>query len=102
MRLYIKNIHKVIDSEFHQGRFVCTKADETDTSYRFQFCDHNWPSARYLWIEINRNGNWDFQEKKNMYKMNYPKCPPHTVSADFLSFPPNVMHLFELCLKECM
>lgn len=103
MRLVIQNIHKVIDSEFHQGRFVCTKADETMVSYRFQFCDHNWSSARYVWIEISRNSSErSIGDKKNMYKLNYPNCKGHYISADFLSFKPNVIHLFELCLKECM
>ena len=103
MRLVIQNLHKVIDSEFYQGRFVCTKADETITSYRFQFCDHNFPSARYLWIEINRNSSGSGDgDRKNMYKLNYPNCKGHYVSADFLSFPPNVIELFELCLKESL
>jgi hypothetical protein len=99
MRLDIKNIHKLVDSEYHNGRFVCTNAIETETNYRFQFCDHNWPSARYVWIEVSRIGHRNLIEDKWEYRLNYPNRPIHIVTAEWLSFPPNAVKLMEDCLN---
>ncbi len=98
MRLDIKSIHKLVDSEYHNGRFVCTNAIETETNYRFQFCDHNWPSARYVWIEVSRIGHRNLIEDKWEYRLNYPNHPIHSVTADWLGFPPNAVKLMEDCL----
>lgn len=98
MRLDIKNVHKLIDSEYHRGRFVCTNGLETETNYRFQFYDTQAPSARYVWVEISRIGRWDVGEKHWVYRLNYPSCPTHIVTAEWLGFPPNAVKLMEDCL----
>ena len=96
MRLDIHNIHKLVDSEYYDGRFVCTNAIETDTNYRFQFHDTKSTSSRYVWVEISRIGNWN--DGKWEYQLNYPNRPIHIVTADWLGFPPNAVKLMEDCL----
>lgn len=97
MRLDIHNTHKLIDTMYHKGRFVCTTAFETDTNYRFQFHDTQSSSSRYVWVEISKfgigdNGRW-------MYRLNYPNSDQHWVTADWLGFPPNAVKLMEDCLN---
>ena len=98
MRLDIKNIHKLVDSEYHRGRFVCTNALETETNYRFQFHDTHYATARYVWVEISRIGKWEVGEKEWVYGLNYPNRPTHFVTAQWLGFPPNAIKLMEDCL----
>ena len=100
MRLDIQNIHKLIDSVYHNGRFVCTKGLETNTNYRFQFHDTHYATSRYVWVEVSRNGQWD--SGKWTYRLNYSNCPTHFVTADWLGFPPNVSKLMEDCLKHSL
>lgn len=97
MRLDIKNVHKLVDSEYHKSRFVCTKALETETNYRFQFHDTHYATARYVWVEVSRNGDWDNGEW--IYKLNYPNSYQHWVTAEWLGFPPNAVKLMEDCLN---
>ena len=96
MRLDIQNIDKLIDSEYHNKRFICTSATETDTNYRFQFKDKGSLATRYVWVEIRRNGQWN--DGKWEYRLNYPNCPEHIITADWLGFPPNAVGLMEECL----
>lgn len=107
MKLEIQNIHKLIHTEYHNGRFLCTNAVETLTNYRFQFSDTNSLSARYLWVEISKLGIWDSERNSWIYPLNYPNMPspsPHAahllwVTANWLGFPPNAVKLMEECLK---
>jgi hypothetical protein len=99
MRLIIKNINKMLDKEYQQGRFVCTKADETPTAYRFQFCDHNWPSARYIWVEVSRSGHWNVIEQNWEYRLNYLRCPTHVVTAEWFESLTNVEYTFTEIFK---
>ena len=96
MRLDIQNIHKLVHTEYHNKRFVCTNTVETDTNYRFQFNDTKSTSSRYVWVEIRRNGQWN--DGKWEYRLNYPNCPEHIITADWLGFPPNAVGLMEECL----
>ena len=64
MQLTIQNYTKVIGTQLH-GRFVCTKAEETPTNYRFQFRDDGSPQLRILWIEVSRLGVWDADDGGN-------------------------------------
>ena len=98
MRLDIKNIHNLLHTEYHKGRFRCTNAVETPTNYRFQFRDDNGLQLRYLWIEISREGEWEVDGWK--YRLNYLNRPTtHIVTANWLGFPPNAVQLMEDCLK---
>lgn len=98
MRLDIHNIHKLIHSEYHKGRFVCTNAIETETNYRFQFNDTHSLSARYVWVEVSRIGHRNRIEDKWEYRLNYPNHPIHTVTADWFGFKYNAIS----CMEECL
>ena len=96
MRLDIHNINKLVHTEYHKGRFVCTNTVETDTNYRFQFHDTHYATSKYVWVEVSRNGDWD--NGKWIYHLNYPNANQHFVTADWLGFPPNAVKLMEDCL----
>ena len=96
MRLDIQNVNKLVHTEYHNKRFVCTNAIQTDTNYRFQFNDTKSTSARYVWVEISRIGRWNDGQWE--YQLNYPNHPIHIVTADWLGFPPNAVKLMEDCL----
>lgn len=100
MRLDIKNIHNLLHTEYHKGRFICTDSVETEMNYRFQFKDINSQSSRYVWVEISREGVWDSNGGKWTYRLNYLNRPTsHIVTANWLCFPPNAVQLMEDCLK---
>lgn len=102
MKLDIRNIHKVVDSEYHNGRFVCTNAVETDTNYRFQFRDTEAASARYVWIEVSKWGHWNSIEGNWEYRLNYTECGYHVVTADWFELRKNVLYTFEEALKNSL
>jgi hypothetical protein len=97
--LHITNHKRMEGEEFYDGRFVCTTTVETDTNYRFQFCDHNWPSLRYIWVEVSRFGEWDSKDSRWVYRLNYPQSPTHIVSAQFLSDFHNAIKTMGTALK---
>jgi hypothetical protein len=99
MILDIHNISKLMNSEYHNGRFVCTNTIDTSTNYRFQFRDNNGLQLRYIWVEISRIGEYDIDTAKWGYRLNYPNSPTHIVTAQWLGFPPNAVKLMEDCLK---
>jgi hypothetical protein len=100
MRLDIKNIHNLLHTQYHKGRFICTDSVETPTNYRFQFKDTHAQSSRYVWVEISRMGEWDAADGGRWtYRLNYPNRPIHIVTAKWLGFPPNAVQLMEDCLK---
>ena len=100
--LHITNHRRMEGEEFYDGRFVCTNTVETDTNYRFQFCDHNWTALRYIWIEVSRFGEWDVSEGRWSYRLNYPQCPTHIVSAEYLGDFRNAVKTMGMCLKESL
>jgi hypothetical protein len=102
MKLNIENYTKPIGWGFFNGRFTCIDAIETDTSYRFQFKDNQSPTLQILWIELNRNGNWDVEDKKYYYVLNYLNSNGHYVSADWFNNIGNVMNAFGEGLKKSM
>ena len=102
MRLDIKNIHKVVDSEYHKGRFVCTKTLETETNYRFQFHDTHYATARYIWVEVSKWGHWNIVEGNWEYQLNYPNCGSHVVTADWFELKANVLYTFDGALNNSL
>lgn len=99
MRLVIKNIHKVI-GDVYQTRFVCINAVETDVNYRFQFRDNGYTNSRIVWVEVNRNGRWDVEDKKWYYPLNYPNVGGgHWISADWWGDMKNVKLTFDEVFK---
>jgi hypothetical protein len=101
-KLDIKNLHKVIHSEYHRGRFVCTNALETDTNFRFQFRDMEALSARYIWVEVTKFGHFNQIEGNWEYRLNYPNCPTHVITAKWFEKEANVRFTFEEALKESL
>jgi len=97
--LTITGIHK-IKGESYYNRFICRRADALPTAYRFQFEDMKYPASRYIWVEILRNGEYNYGESKWEWRMNYPQCPTHIVTANYIRKWENVMKLFETCLES--
>ena len=97
--LTITGIHKVEGLQYYQRRWICRKAEVTPTAYRFGFEDTTSPAARYIWVEILRIGYYNYGENKWEWRMNYPDCPTHIVTAAYLRKWDNMYKLFELCLE---
>ena len=100
MILKIKNRDRFVGTEFWNGCFLCTKADETDTSYRFQFVDKRTSTLRYIWIEVSRIGNFNTMCDAYEYKLNYLKCPSHSITAKWFEDYKNAMDTFGSALKK--
>ncbi len=98
--LYIQNHNKMIGEIFYNNRFVCTNTIQNETLYRFQFEDTESLSKRYIWVEILRIGEWDGLDKKWVHLLNYPKCPKHIVTSEYLSDFRNAVKMMGMCLKE--
>jgi hypothetical protein len=102
MQLTIQNYTKGIGIQLH-GRFVCTKAEETPTNYRFQFRDDGSPQLRILWIEVGRRGVWDVGDGGNWtYRLNYLNQTHsiHIVTAKWFEKKENVLKTFRDCLER--
>jgi len=97
--LIIAGIYKVKGLQFYGKKFICRRAECTTTAYRFQFEDTLSPIPKYIWVEILRNGYYNYGESKWEWRMNYPDCPPHIVTAKYLRNWDNMYKLFELCLE---
>jgi hypothetical protein len=105
MKLIIQNYKAVIGTMLHQERFVCTKAEETPTNYRFQFRDDGSPQLRMLWIEVRRFGQWDANDGGNwVYRLNYLNqgVALHIVTAQWFGKITNVMRTFRDCLEKSL
>ena len=100
MILKIKNRDRFVGTEFWNGCFLCTKADETDTNYRFQFLDKRNVTLRYIWIEVSRIGSFNVKCDEYEYRLNYLKCPSHTVTAKWFEDWGNAMNTFGSALKK--
>lgn len=97
--LKIVNPDKMTNIKFTNGRFVCLRALDTITHWRFQFEDLQSPMKRFVWVEVDKVGRWDNDEKKWMYQLNYPNCPLHKVSLDYFGNFQNALETFETALK---
>ena len=97
--LHIQNHQRMLGETFYT-RFVCTNTIENETLYRFQFEDTQAPSKRYLWIEILRIANWDGLDKKWVHRLNYPNCPQHIVTSEYLSDYANAVRTMGTALKQ--
>jgi hypothetical protein len=105
MTLTIENYKAVIGTMLHQERFVCTKAEETPTNYRFQFRDDGSPQLRMLWVEVSRRGVWDTNDGGNwVYRLNYLNqgVALHIVTAQWFGKITNVMRTFRDCLEKSL
>ena len=100
MILKIKNRDRFVGTEFWNGCFLCTKADETDTNYRFQFLDKRNVTLRYIWIEVSRIGSFNVKCDEYEYRLNYLKCPSHTITAKWFEDYKNAMDTFGSALKK--
>lgn len=101
MELRIKNIDRMIGTQFWNGIFFCTKAYESETNYRFQFKDTRDDASRIVWVEINKNGRWDDEAGDWTYNLNYPNIKSHhLVTANWFSDWANVMETFGSALKK--
>lgn len=98
--LEIINANKIVDERFVVGRFVCLRVQDSITNWRFQFEDLDAPTKRFVWVEVDKVGRWDNDEKKWMYKLNYPNCGVHKVSLDWFGDFQNALETFEIALKE--
>jgi hypothetical protein len=102
MKLIIQNYDKIVTAMFHKERFICTEAIETDTNYRFQFRDDSSGVHRYIWIEVSKTGHYNDIEQVWEYRLNYPNCPIHIITAKWFGKFTNVMRTFSSCLKASM
>ena len=100
MILKIKNRDRFVGTEFWNGCFLCTKADETDTNYRFQFLDKRNVTLRYIWIEVSRIGSFNVKCDEYEYRLNYMKCQSHTITAKWFEDWGNAMNTFGSALKK--
>ena len=100
--LQIQNYHKMTGEGFWNNRFICTNSIENETLYRFQFADMEADSKRYLWVEILRIPDWDGMDKKWVHRLNYPKCPKHIVTSEYLSDFRNAVRTMGIALNESM
>jgi len=98
--LEIINANKIVGERFAIGRFVCLRALDTITHWRFQFEDLQSPMKRFVWIEVDKVGRWDNYEKKWLCALNYPNSPTHKVSLDYFGNFQNACETFEMALKE--
>ena len=89
----------MVGTEFWNRRFTCLQVHETDTNYRFQFDDAEVPS-RCLWVEVSKIGSFNTKCDEYEYRLNYLKCPSHTVTAKWFEDYKNAMDTFGVALKE--
>ncbi len=97
--LHIQNPNKMEGESFYNNRFICTNTVENETLYRFQFEDTESLSKRYIWVEILRIADWDGIDKKWVHRLNYPNCPQHIVTSQYLSDYANAIRTMGLALK---
>jgi hypothetical protein len=102
MLLKIYNTNRLVGTQFWNGIFVFRYVQETDTNYRFQFQDTRTPNVRVLWIEVSRIGHYNRIEQEWEYRLNYMKCPHHTVTAEWFEDYKNVIDTFGAALKNSM
>lgn len=99
--LTIKNWSRLIGESFRDGRFLFTNFEETPTRLRFWFkdCISN-KQGIGVWIEIEREGIFDFEKGYKLYRVTYPQCPQHKIGAHYFGNIDNVKWTFETALKK--
>ncbi len=100
--LHIQNYHKMEGQPFWNNRFICTNTIENPTLYRFQFEDTDSFSKRFIWVEILRIADWDVVDGKWVHRLNYPNCPKHIVTSNWLGDFSNAVKLMGSALKPSM
>ena len=101
MILKIKNMDRLVGTQFWNGIFVFRYAHETDTNYRFQFEDTRNFNVRVIWIEVSKFGLYDRDAKEWAYKLNYPGLKSqHFITAKWFEDWENAMNTFGEALKE--
>lgn len=99
--LTIKNWNKLLGESFIDDKFLFTDFEETPTHLRFWFkdCISNKPGIG-VWVEIEREGEYDDEEGIVMYGIQYPNCGPHKIGVDWFADIDNARWTFEQALKE--
>lgn len=100
--LKIQNPEKMVGQEFYNRRFICTKGMESNVNYRFQFEDTLNPSPRYVWVEISKFAQWDSTNGRWCFHLNYPNCPTHIVTSEYISDFRNAVLTMGTALKESL
>jgi hypothetical protein len=101
MILKIKNVNRLVGTQFWNGIFVFTSAHETDTNYRFQFKDTRSNNLRVIWVEVSKIGHYDRVAKEWVYLLNYPNLKSqHMVTAKWFEDWQNAMETFGTALKQ--
>ena len=99
MILKIHNTNRMVGTEFWNRRFKCLQVHETDTNYRFQFDDAEVPN-KYIWIEVSKFGSFNTKCDEYEYRLNYAKCPSHTITAKWFEDWDNTIKTFGSALKN--
>jgi hypothetical protein len=101
MILKIKNMDRLVGTQFWNGIFVFRYVHETDTNYRFQFEDTRNFNVRVIWIEVSKIGHWDRQNSEWVYTLNYPGLKSqHLITAQWFEDWENAMNTFGEALKQ--
>ena len=99
--LTIKGIHKLLGEGFIDYRFLFTNFEETPTHLRFWFKDvFTNKSGIGVWVEIEREGEFDVEEDEVLYRVSYPHCGPHLIGVEWFCNIDNAKWTFEQALKE--
>lgn len=99
--LTIKNWDKLIGTTFVDGRFLFSNFRETATKLSFWFKDLNGNlPAGGVWIEIERQGEFEPEKGYNMFRVTYPKCTSHRIGAHWFGDTDNAIWTFETALKD--
>lgn len=99
--LTINNWSKLIGETFIDGRFLFTNFEETPTHLRFWFNDiDDKISVGGVWVEIERDGIFSPEKGYKLYRVIYPNCPHHTISAHWFGDMDNVKFTFDKALSK--
>ena len=99
--LTIKNWDTLIGETFMDGRFLFSNFVETGTKLKFWFKDlDDKIPAGGVWVEIEREGIFDFKKGYKLYRVTYPRCPEHKIGAHYFGDIDNVKWTFETALKK--
>lgn len=98
--LTIKNWNKLIGETFVDGRFLFSNFVETGTKLQFWFKDLNSNNSSYgIWVDIERQGQYEPEYGYKMYKVIYPKGGEHRIGANWFGDIDNARWTFETALK---
>jgi len=98
--LTIKNWDKLLGDTFVDDRFMFSNFVETGTKLRFWFKDlSDKIPAGGVWVEIERQGEFEPEYGYKMYKVIYPKGGEHRIGAHWFGDKDNAIWTFETALK---